>query len=393
MENTFYSPKGFQVAGVACGLKTGGQKDLAVFLSQTPCQVAGVFTSNKVKAAPVVYDQQIVQSGKSVRAVVANAGNANACTGEAGMQHAQQMAAAGSQLFDGQADDVLVLSTGVIGVPLPVEKVTGGIESAAGQLSSANWLDAAHAIMTTDTEVKIASVQSPSGYTITGVAKGAGMISPNMATMLSVICTDAALTPEMLDKVPHVWAQSFNRIVVDGDMSTNDTVLLLANGAAGVEAGVESDFYDLLSEVSTQLAKAIVQDGEGATKLVTVTINHAATPQDADTIARAIATSPLCKTAFYGADPNWGRVVCAAGYAQAAFDSDKACLTLTDGAQEICLFSYGQAAEYDEPAAIALMETDAWELVLDLGLGDSDTWVWTCDLSHEYVTINGHYRT
>jgi len=393
MKNKIYSPKGFQVASLHCGLKTEGRKDLALIISESPCQLAAVFTTNKVKAAPVLFDQQIAQAGKDVRAVVINTGYANACTGSEGMGHTQQMAKAASQLFSGRADEVLVLSTGVIGVPLPIDVILAGIEKADWQTSPGAWQDVAQAIMTTDTRPKISSVQSPAGYTITGVAKGSGMISPNMATMLSVICTDAVLTKDMLAKVPEIWNQTYNRIVVDGDMSTNDTVLLLANGASGVEVGPDSDFYETFSQLCTELAMSIVRDGEGATKLVTVNINGAKSQDDAEKIARAIGTSMLCKTAFYGADPNWGRIICAAGYANAGFSPEKASLYLKKDDQVIKLYENGKSASYSEAQAIALMQTESWEVLLELGLGTGSYWLWTCDLSHEYVTINGHYRT
>ncbi len=393
MNKKIYSPKGFQISALHCGLKADNKKDLAVFLSDLPCQVAAGFTTNKVKAAPVLYDQKIVQSGQKVRAVTVNAGNANACTGEIGMMHTQQVAQKTSKLFNGKADEVLVLSTGVIGVPLPVEKIFLGLEKIEFSNSDDSWHTAAEAIMTTDTRSKIMSVQSKLGYTITGIAKGAGMICPNMATMLSVICTDAVLTKEMLTKVSEVWGESFNRIVVDGDMSTNDTVLLLANGATGIEVDIDSDFYLLFSEVCVGLAKKIVGDGEGATKLVKISIEGAKSQKDAEEIARSIATSPLCKTAFYGADPNWGRIICAAGYANAEFIPESASLFLVHGDQKIQLFNNGKSAIYIEEEAITLMENDEWEIVLDLNLGTKSYWLWTCDLSHEYVTINGHYRT
>lgn len=391
-KNLIYSPKDFQVTAHHCGLKSEGQNDLAVIISKSPCQVAAAFTTNKVKAAPVLYDQQILQAGKAVRAVVVNAGNANACTGSEGLKNTREMAEATSHLFAGHADEVLVLSTGVIGVPLPMKLIRAGIK-AIGELTPQTWLDAAQAIMTTDTHPKIASIQSPAGYTITGIAKGSGMISPKMATMLSVICTDAVLSNELLAVVPEIWEETFNRIVVDGDMSTNDTVLLLANGASKVEVGPENDFKKTLTQICKQLAKAIVKDGEGATKLVTVNITSANSRDDAEKIARAIATSPLCKTAFYGADPNWGRIICAAGYAKADFSPGKASLKLIKGHQTIKLFENGQAASYNEAEAIALMQTEEWEVSLDLQQGRSSFWLWTCDLSHEYISINGHYRT
>ncbi|HKJ27010.1 MAG TPA: bifunctional glutamate N-acetyltransferase/amino-acid acetyltransferase ArgJ [Anaerolineales bacterium] len=387
------SPQGFQVAGVHAGLKIEGKKDLALIYSQTPCQVAAAFTTNTVKAAPVLYCQKVVQRGTPVHAVVINSGNANACTGDAGLWHVKQEAQAVSQIFGNAADEVLVLSTGVIGVPLPIERIVQGITKAAERVEESAWTDAAQAIITTDTHPKIVSLKSPAGYTITGIAKGSGMISPNMATMLAVVCTDASLSPELMEQVPQIWNQTFNRIVVDGDMSTNDTVLLLANGASGVGVDEEGDFLQICQQVCTQLAMSIVRDGEGATKLVTIRVSGGSSRDAVEKIARAIATSPLCKTTFYGADPNWGRIICAAGYAGADFNPEKSSLFLTNGVQTILLFEHEQGGEYDEAAAIALMETDEWEIHLALGEGESETWLWTCDLSHEYVTINGHYRT
>lgn len=386
-----YPPKGIRVAGVHCGLKADQVKDLALIVSDTPCQVMGAFTTNKVKAAPVLYDQAILNSGKSVRAIVTNSGNANACTGDQGIVHTKEMARQTASIFGGQADDVLVLSTGVIGVQLPIEKIISGIGAAGHLLIPDGWEDAAQAIMTTDTKPKVYSIRSAEGYTITGIAKGSGMIAPNMATMLAAIATDVILSPEMKEKVAQIWEQSFNRIVVDGDMSTNDTVLLIANGAAGITP-TENFEKDLLQVCST-LAKAIVQDGEGATKLVKVIIRGAAKQADANKIARAIATSSLCKTAFYGADPNWGRFICAAGYAGVDVEVDKMILWIRNKNEKIKLFENAQSANYDEAAAISLMNENEWTIELDLCTGSEIYWLWTCDLSHEYITINGHYRT
>lgn len=387
------SPAGFHVSATHCGLKKDGKNDLMIIYSELPCQVAAVFTTNRVKAAPVLYDQEILKSRKEVRCIVANAGNANACTGDQGMQHTRQTAEAASKLIGLDSDQVLVLSTGVIGVPLPIDLVVDGIKQIHGQLSPDGWLEAAQAIMTTDTYPKIVRKSTAAGYSIVGIAKGSGMISPNMATMLSIICTDAALTPELMEKIPEIWDQTFNRIVVDGDMSTNDTVLLLANGASGKTADSLSGFYEDLEKICTELAVSIVRDGEGASKLVTVKIKGADDEENARKIANAIATSPLCKTAFYGADPNWGRIICAAGYANAEFSPEIASLALRKDNQEMTLFEYGQAASFNEDDAISLMQTEEWEIILDLHKGDLSYWVWTCDLSHEYITINGHYRT
>ncbi len=392
-----HPPQGFSVAGAACGLKKeAGQKDIALLVSDRPCQAAGVFTTNRVKAAPVLYDQNILsQPDAPIRAVIANTGSANACTGEDGLNHTRQSAALVAKHIGCNPDEVLALSTGVIGLPLNMDAMQRGITTLAGQLRADGWQEAATAIMTTDTRPKFASVQHPAGYTITGIAKGAGMIAPNMATMLSVIATDADIPREMLARALRQAVEvSFNRIVVDGDMSTNDTVLLLANGASGITVS-EAEFVAALTSLCTSLAQAIVRDGEGATKFVTVNITGAPDPESARTVANAIATSPLVKTAFYGADPNWGRILAAAGYSSVDLDPLRLALWLLDaqGRPAIQLVAGGSPTDYDEPAAITLMQTPEWGVQLDLGAGSASAQLWTCDLSHDYVTINGHYRT
>ncbi len=393
---TVYAPQGFRIAGTACGLKKNGSKDIALLVSDRPCQAAGAFTTNRVKAAPVLYDQAILaQPGAQVRAVIANTGSANACTGEAGLENTRQTAALVAGLIGCQPGEVLALSTGVIGLPLAMDKVAQGVQALGGLLGADHWPVAAESIMTTDTRPKIASVRLASGCVITGIAKGAGMIAPNMATMLSIIATDADVSREVLARaLASAAGQSFNRIVVDGDMSTNDTVLVLANGASGVTLS-EAEFIEALTGVCTQLAQAIVRDGEGATKFVTVDVTGAASEASARTVARQIATSPLVKTAFYGADPNWGRILCAAGYSGIDLDPARLALWLTDthGKPMIQLVEAGSPLDYDEKAAIGLMQAAEWGVRLDLGAGTAHALVWTCDLSHEYVTINGHYRT
>ncbi len=249
------------------------------------------------------------------------------------------------------------------------------------------------AIMTTDTKPKICSIRSAGGYTITGIAKGSGMIAPDMATMLAVIATDAQISHGMEEMISQIWEHSFNRIVVDGDMSTNDTVLLLANGASGIQAAETETFATDLLLVCSTLAKEIARDGEGATKLVKVVVRGAEQHADAKKIARAIATSPLCKTAFYGADPNWGRIICAAGYSGVKLEVDLMQLWLSNENDSIKLFENAQPAAYVEAAAITLMNESEWTIELDLRTGSEEYWLWTCDLSHEYITINGHYRT
>ena len=393
---TIHPVTGFTVAGTHCGLKPNGKDDIALLVSDRPCQAAGVFTTNRVKAAPVLYDQAILaRPDAAIRAVIVNTGSANACTGAQGLENTRATAAQVAQIAGCASDDVLALSTGVIGLHLPMDAIRRGVTALGGMLRADGWAGAAAAIMTTDTRPKLASVQQ-GGYTITGIAKGAGMIAPNMATMLAVIATDAAAPRALLGRaLATATANSFNRIVVDGDMSTNDTVLVLANGASGAAVADEAAFTAALADVCAQLAQAIVRDGEGATKFVTVHVTGAADEAGAVAVARSIATSALVKTAFYGADPNWGRILCAAGYAGVDLDPDRLALWLLDasGAPAIQLVEEGRPLDYDEPAAIALMQAPEWGARLDLGAGTASTWIWTCDLSHDYVTINGHYRT
>ncbi len=388
---------GFLVAGLHCGLKRDERKDIALLYSDRPCTAAGVFTTNKVKAAPVLYDQALLADPHAqVCAVLINTGSANACTGEPGLANTRTSAAQVAQAVGCAPSEVLALSTGVIGLPLPMDIMTQGITQLVQHIRADGWDDAAAAIMTTDTRPKKVEYHHPDGYTLIGIAKGAGMIAPNMATMLSVIVTDAAVSRPMLEQALHCAVdQSFNRIVVDGDMSTNDSLLVLANGASGVTVQDEASFTAALTEVCVSLAQAIVRDGEGATKFVTLHVTGAPDSATARTIAHQIGTSALVKTAFYGGDPNWGRILCAAGYSGVDLDPARLSLWLlhADGSLAIQLVEGGQPLDYDEPAAIKHMQAPEWGVRLDLGLGDVSTWLWTCDLSHEYVTINGHYRT
>jgi len=393
---TFHTPQGFRLAGLACGLKRDNRRDIALLVSDRPCAVAGVFTTNRVKAAPVLRDQALLaRLEPTARAVLINTGSANACTGQRGLADAHDSAALVANLLGCPPDEVLTLSTGVIGLPLNMDAMRQGIERLVPALRPEGWPEAAEAIMTTDTRPKLASVRLSSGVVMAGMAKGAGMIAPHMATMLAVIGTDAALSPDTLDRMLRRAVEaSFNRIVVDGDMSTNDTVLLLANGASDTTPDVE-EFGAALTALCIELAQAIVRDGEGATKFVTVEVTGAATEAVARAVARQIATSPLVKTAFYGADANWGRILAAAGYAGVELDPAQLALWLldADGQPVMQLVCGGEPTAYDEQAAIALMRTDTWGVRLDLGQGTDVSHVWTCDLSHDYVTINGHYRT
>lgn len=378
--------------GVACGLKKTGALDLALIASDSDCTCAGVFTTNRVKAAPVLYDQNVLKKNtSSIRAVAINSGCANACTGDAGMADACAMAEATAKVVGCRADQVLVLSTGVIGQRLYIEKIQEGVGNAARELSYDGGAIAAQAIMTTDTKPKLSAI-SGLPYAIGGIAKGAGMIHPNMATLLSVITTDAKIAPPLLDKALRAAvAKSFNRISVDGDMSTNDTLLVLANGASGFEIrdSETERFTEALTKVATDLAKQIARDGEGATKFVEIVVSNARDDAEASRVAQTIANSPLVKTAIYGSDANWGRVICAAGYSGVAVEPEKMALWFGD----VNVFKNGMPTNFREEDSTAAISGKEVFIRLDLGMGSASATMWTCDLSHDYVTINGMYRT
>lgn len=395
---------GFQVAGAHGGLKKDGALDLALVLSDSDCVAAGVFTRNKVKAAPVLLDRQrLAENPAGIRAVVTNSGCANACTGAVGMDNARATAELAAEALGISAEQVLVMSTGVIGEHLPMGAIARGIELSCAALSD-DWAAAATAIMTTDTRPKLASVQVESAggsYTIAGIAKGAGMIAPDMATMLSLVVTDAALElGDLQNALSAATQQSFNRIVVDGDTSTNDTVLLLANGQSGVQIG-DADglraFQAALDALTRYLAQEIVRDGEGVTKFVTLDIVNAADVADAERIGQTIGASLLTKSAFYGSDANWGRIVAAAGRAGTAFDPDRSSLWVAAGESPpepgLQIFAAGMPADYQEADAAAIMSAPAMTFRLDCGLGQGSATIWTCDISHEYISINGDYRS
>ncbi len=393
---------GFTAAGIACGIKKNGERDLMIIASDRPCAVAGTFTRNLVRAAPVEWTRQIV-SGNHCRALVVNSGNANAYTGDKGRNDTKQMAGVCADLLDIPADQVAVASTGVISQPLPMDAISSGIPVAANALRADGWLDAADAIRTTDTVPKFHSVSAAIDgvqVTLTGIAKGSGMIHPNMATMLGFLFTDAHVDATGLQAAlsPAV-ERSFNRITVDGDTSTNDCVLLLANGHAGGEKIVPGSpawdaFAAMVNTVCAQLARAIVADAEGATKLVTITVTGMDDEAGAVAIARQVATSNLVKTALFGADPNWGRILAAAGQAGVPFDIEGASLMMGD----VLLVKNGtyQGAYEDdiqEVAAAKVMATDEYTITLTLGSGPGTASYLTCDLSYDYVRINADYRT
>ncbi len=397
---TLTAVPGYSAAGVACGLKPDKQLDLALVASVRPCAGAAVFTTNRFAAAAVLYDRAVLAANpRALRAVLVNSGCANACTGDEGLADAREMAALAASALACDPGAVLVMSTGVIGTRLPLDRLRAGIPTAAAALSPTGGPDAARAIMTTDTRPKACAARATiAGRTVTvgGMAKGSGMIHPNMATMLSVIVTDAPASPGLLDTILHrAVAGSFNAITVDGDTSTNDTVLLLANGEAGgppIEAADSPEaqsLQGLVSAVALRLAQAIVHDGEGATHFVTVVVRGAAHDADAMRAAKAVAHSPLVKTAIYGGDPNWGRVLCAVGYSGAEVDPRRACLWFGD----LALVQGGRPLNYDEAQAAMILQRPEVTITVDLRLGPGRATVWTTDLTHKYVDINAHYRT
>jgi glutamate N-acetyltransferase/amino-acid N-acetyltransferase len=396
------SPDGFTAAAASAGLKSNGAPDVALLVSASSCATAGVFTRNMVKAAPVLYDQELLAERPGrVRAVGMNARVANACTGAPGLEAARAMARATEEAAGVPPRTALVLSTGVIGVPLPVDQVAGGLRDAATRLSPAGGHDLAAAIMTTDTRPKTCAVRFETAgrpITVGGVAKGAGMIHPDMATLLAVITTDAAGEPAGLAPLlRRVVDRTFNAVSVDGDTSTNDTVLLLANGASGVDPARDGAlwklFEDAVHHVARTLALAVVRDGEGATKLLEVQIVGAATEQAAREVGRAIARSTLVKTAIYGADPNWGRVLAAAGAAGVPLPVDKLRLDAATDGGWLALAVGGATAHASPAAARAVFQQEHVTLRLDLGIGRAESVVWTCDLTPEYVHINADYTS
>jgi glutamate N-acetyltransferase/amino-acid N-acetyltransferase len=396
---------GFRAAGVACGLKESGQLDLALVACERPATAAGMFTTNAFRAAPVLYDAELLShSHSAIQGVVVNAGNANACTGEQGARDAGEMARLAEAALGLPPGSVLVMSTGVIGHPMPMERVVAGIRMAAASLSPRGGADAARAIMTTDLVPKEALVQVEIGgrlISIGGMAKGSGMIHPSLAlpgphaTMLSLMVTDAAVSPEALNTaLERAVAASFNRISVDGDTSTNDTVLLLASGGAGNSPlELASDGYQqfeaALTGVCVSLAKQIARDGEGATRLVEIVVQGAASDAEAEQAAKTVATSPLVKTAVFGADPNWGRVLAAIGRSGVQVDPARVSLWLG----EVQLVAGGEPLPFDAAAARAALKAPEVRFTADLGLGPGQATVWTCDLSYRYVEINAEYHT
>ena len=396
--------KGYEAASTAAGIKYQGRTDMALIYSQVPCVSAGTFTTNVVKAAPVKWDRQIVDSGAGVQAVVVNSGIANACTGEEGMGYCKETAEAAAKALNIDAAGVLVGSTGVIGMQLPMQKLVDGIQVLAGKKAEGlqSGHDAALAIMTTDTVEKEMAVEIEIGgktVTIGGMSKGSGMIYPNMCTMLAFITTDAAITKEALQKaLSEDVEDTYNMISVDGDTSTNDTAILLANGLAGNQeityASPEYEtFKEALHMVNETLAKKMAGDGEGATALFEVKVVGAESIKQAKTLAKSVVCSNLTKAAIAGHDANWGRILCAMGYSGVQFDPEKVDLFFESKAGKLQIIENGVATDYSEEVATKILSEPEITATADIKMGDYSATAWGCDLTHEYININADYRS
>ena len=396
--------KGFLAAGVEAGIKYQNRKDMAMVYSKTPCRAAGVFTTNVVKAAPVLWDKEVVESEWEAQAIVVNSGIANACTGEEGMEYCKETAEAAAKALNIDAAGVLVGSTGVIGMQLPMQKLVDGIQVLAGKKAEGlqSGHDAALAIMTTDTVEKEMAVEIEiSGKTVTigGMSKGSGMIHPNMCTMLAFITTDAAITKEALQKaLSEDVEDTYNMISVDGDTSTNDTAILLANGLAGNQeityASPEYEtFKEALHMVNETLAKKMAGDGEGATALFEVKVVGAESIKQAKTLAKSVVCSNLTKAAIAGHDANWGRILCAMGYSGVQFDPEKVDLFFESKAGKLQIIENGVATDYSEEVATKILSEPEITATADIKMGDYSATAWGCDLTHEYININADYRS
>ena len=399
MEGRFLNPVGYSYAGIHAGLKKR-KKDMALIVSDRMATSAAAFTTNVVKAAPVIYDMGILKGGKA-QAILVNSGNANACTGTRGLEDAGHSAALVAHELGIPEDAVFVSSTGVIGVPLDMERIEGGIKELATSLGD-DPIPAAEAILTTDTKTKLASVEveiDGKSVTISGMAKGSGMIHPNMATMLCFIITDAEIGHEALQKLLGKGiCDSFNMISVDGDTSTNDSVIVLANGASGcgeIEEGstAYAAFAAAFDQVLGELARQIVKDGEGASRFIEMRVTGASSKADARTLARAVISSSLVKAAFFGADANWGRILCAMGYSGASFNPDLVDLDFISAKGKIRVLEGGVPLPFDEDEAKAILLEKEVAVLADCHQGDGEAVAWGCDLTYDYVKINGDYRS
>lgn len=403
VEGGVTAPKGFQAAGIYAGIKKD-KKDMAMIYSEVPCKAAGTFTTNVVKAAPVQWDKQIVYEYPTARAVVVNSGIANACTGTEGFGYCEETAKKAAEVLGIGEKEVLVASTGVIGRQLPIDKIKTGVEQLAKVLSESREAGslAASAIMTTDTIRKEAAVQVEIGgrtVTIGGMSKGSGMIHPNMCTMLAFITTDASISKELLQKaLSEDVKDTYNMISVDGDTSTNDTALLLANGMAGNPEITEENeefakFCSALNYVNETLAKKMAGDGEGATALFTCKVIHARSKEDAVVLSKSVITSNLTKAAIFGHDANWGRILCALGYAGVEFDPEKVDLYFESDAGSIKIIENGVDTGYSEAEATKILSEKEVTAIADMKMGEASATAWGCDLTYDYVKINADYRS
>lgn len=396
--------KGFLAASAAAEIKYKGRTDMAMIFSSVPCKAAGTFTTNVVKAAPVKWDQKVVYEQPYAQAVICNSGIANACTGDEGYGYCKETADAAAEILNISPDSVLVASTGVIGMQVPVDKIKNGIKMMepvlSGEISAGT--DAAKAIMTTDTVHKEVAVEIEIGgktVTIGGMCKGSGMIHPNMCTMLGFVTTDISISKELLmEALKEDVKDTYNMISVDGDTSTNDTVLLLANGMAGNEEITEKNadyetFKKALNYVNTTLSKKIAGDGEGATALFEVKVIGAATKEEAVILSKSVVTSSLTKAAIYGHDANWGRILCALGYSGVSFDPEKVDLYFESRAGKIKIIENGVSTGYSEEEATRILSEDEVTAIADMKMGDASATAWGCDLTYDYVKINADYRS
>lgn len=404
VEGGVTAARGFSSASAPAGIKYKDRQDMALIYSEVPCKTAGTFTTNLVKAAPVKWDQDIVYNKPFAQAVVINSGIANACTGAKGYGYCKDTADAAAQVLGIPAESVLVASTGVIGMQLPMDRITAGIRMMAPKLQGdmESGSAAARAIMTTDTVKKETAVRLELGgktVTIGGMCKGSGMIHPNMCTMLGFITTDAAISKEMLQEaLSEDVKDTYNMVSVDGDTSTNDTVLLLANGMAGNPEITEKNqdyeaFKEALHQVNETLAKKIAGDGEGCTALFEVKVTGAKTKEQAVTLSKAVITSNLTKAAIFGHDANWGRILCAMGYSGAQFDPDKVDLFFESKAGKLKIIENGVAVDYSEEEATEILSQPEVTAIADMKMGDASATAWGCDLTLDYVKINADYRS
>ncbi len=405
IEGGVTAAQGFEAASAAARIKYEGRTDMALIFSEAPCECAGTFTTNVVKAAPVIWDREMVYSGAAAHAVIVNSGIANACTGKEGMDYCRQTAEEASACLGISADSVLVGSTGVIGFQLPIDRIKAGVKMLAENKKAglAAGTEAAKAIMTTDTVHKEVAYEFEVGgkkAVIGGMAKGSGMIHPNMCTMLGYVTTDAAIEKKLLQKaLSEIVQETFNMISVDGDTSTNDTLLVLANGLAG-NAPVSDEksedyavFYQALKTVCRELAMKMAGDGEGCTRLIETRVIHADTLENARILAKSVITSSLTKAAVFGKDANWGRILCALGYSGAQFDPENCDLYFGEGEDRILIFTDGSAADYSEEKATELLSGEKVIITADMHMGEAEATAWGCDLTYDYVKINADYRS